>query len=253
MTATELRLRFIRKTLWSNPPSTHTATRHGQRENFEHFFIYMFGIGKKKEEVKKDASAETVTKSVATKATPAVDADAKPKKETLMGKLLADTQMPPNAGDIVEGKVIAIDKKGVFVDLPPFGTGVIFGREYLMARDVIKKMAIGDTISAKVVEAKNADGYIELSLKEARQALIWSDAETAIAAKTIFERNSRGFFFRCGSYTHQEHPVAYCLNNHATCVLSSEQSLSFTFPTPLTSLSTEIVESNNRLLLTFFS
>ncbi len=147
----------------------------------------MFGIGKKKEEVKKDASAETVTKSAATKATATVDADAKPKKETLMGKLLADTQMPPNAGDIVEGKVIAIDKKGVFVDLPPFGTGIIFGREYLMARDVIKKMAIGDTISAKVVEAKNADGYIELSLKEARQALIWSDAETAIAAKTIFE------------------------------------------------------------------
>ncbi len=147
----------------------------------------MFGIGKKKEEVKKDAPAETVTKSAATKVAATVDADAKPKKETLMGKLLADTQMPPNAGDIVEGKVIAIDKKGVFVDLPPFGTGIIFGREYLMARDVIKKMAIGDTISAKVVEAKNADGYIELSLKEARQALIWSDAETAIAAKTIFE------------------------------------------------------------------
>jgi len=106
---------------------------------------------------------------------------------TLMGRLLIDTATPPNVADIIEGTVIAIDKKGVFIDLPPFGTGIIYGREYIVARDVIKKINIGDKVAAKVVDASNKDGYIELSLKEARQALIWTEAEQAIAEKKILE------------------------------------------------------------------
>lgn len=109
------------------------------------------------------------------------------KPDTLMGKFLAESVTPPNAGDLVEGTVIAIDKKGVFIDLPPFGTGIIYGREYILARDVIKKINIGDKVSAKVVDPSNKDGYVELSLKEARQALIWTEAEQAIATKAILE------------------------------------------------------------------
>ena len=40
-------------------------------------------------------------------------------------------------------------------------------------------------IKAKVVDEENNDGYIELSLKEAKQALTWSEAEKAIKAKTV--------------------------------------------------------------------
>jgi len=109
------------------------------------------------------------------------------KVETVMSKILLDTATPPNVGDLIEGTVIAIDKKGVFIDLPPFGTGIIYGREYIVARDVIKKINIGDKIAAKIVDASNKDGYIELSLKEARQALIWTEAEQAIASKAILE------------------------------------------------------------------
>jgi small subunit ribosomal protein S1 len=151
----------------------------------------MFGIGKK--DTKKEEVKEEVVVKVSKKASPAPIADTssdvepKSKKETVMGRFLAETKTPPSEGDIVEGTVIAIDKKGLFVDLPPFGTGIIYGREYIIARDVIKKVSIGDKISAKVVDPSNKDGYIELSLKEARQALIWSEAEIAIASKTIFE------------------------------------------------------------------
>ena len=109
------------------------------------------------------------------------------KLSPVMSKILADTATPPSEGDIIEGKILAIDKKGVFVDLPPFGTGIIYGREYIAARDVIKKVNIGDPISAKIVEMRNKDGYIELSLKEARQAMIWSEAEIAITQKTVLE------------------------------------------------------------------
>ncbi len=115
------------------------------------------------------------------------EAESKKKSETPMGRMLAETATPPNVGDLIEGSVIAIDKKGVFIDLPPFGTGIIYGREYILARDVIKKINIGDKVAAKVVDASNADGYVELSLKEARQALIWTEAEQAIATKAILE------------------------------------------------------------------
>ena len=127
---------------------------------------------------------ETVKKS---EAVIAAEEIAKTKRETPMGKMLTDSATPPSIGDLIEGTVIAIDKKGVFIDLPPFGTGIIYGREFILARDVIKKINIGDKVSAKVVDASNKDGYIELSLKEARQALIWTEAEQAITSKTILE------------------------------------------------------------------
>jgi small subunit ribosomal protein S1 len=93
---------------------------------------------------------------------------------------------PPSVGDLVEGTIIAIDRGRVYVDLPPFGTGLIYGREYLNAADVLRKANPGDTISAKVVDPAGRDGYIELSLKEARQAAIWGEAETAILSETPY-------------------------------------------------------------------
>ncbi len=94
---------------------------------------------------------------------------------------------PPSQDMLVEGPVITILKSAVYIDLAPFGTGIIYGREFQNAKDIIKKINIGDTVKAKVVEAENEDGYVELSLKEAKQALIWSDAEKAIKAKTVLE------------------------------------------------------------------
>ncbi len=93
----------------------------------------------------------------------------------------------PRVDSLVEGPVIAVDKAAIYIDLPPYGTGVIYGREYIAARDLIKKTNIGDIIKAKVVESENTDGYVELSLKEAKQALIWGEAEEAIKNKTLFD------------------------------------------------------------------
>jgi small subunit ribosomal protein S1 len=110
-----------------------------------------------------------------------------PKLDTVMDRIVHASATPALVGDLVEGPVINIEKSAVYIDLAPFGTGIIFGREYLTARDIIKKINIGDVIAAKVVDTNNKDGYIELSLKEARQALIWSEAEAAINNKTTLE------------------------------------------------------------------
>lgn len=110
-----------------------------------------------------------------------------PEKTGPMADLVKDMVSPPSIGDIVEGPVIAIEKSAVYIDLGAIGTGIIYGREYITARDIIKKINIGDVIAAKVVDTAHPEGYIELSLKEARQAIIWSEAEEAITKKTILE------------------------------------------------------------------
>ncbi len=116
--------------------------------------------------------------------------DKKDKKEIdgpmgIMDTYIANSPTPPINGDIIEGTVSAIGRARVYIELAPFGTGILYGREFMNARDILRKVSIGDTIAAKVVDPSNEDGYIELSLKEARQALIWNDAEEAIKKQTV--------------------------------------------------------------------
>lgn len=108
-------------------------------------------------------------------------------REGPMAEFLHATPKAPVLDDVVEGPVIAVGRARVFIDLHPFGTGIIYGREYLSARETLKNVNLGDTITAKVVGLDNEEGYIELSLREARQALIWNEAEIALQKKTAFE------------------------------------------------------------------
>jgi small subunit ribosomal protein S1 len=103
-----------------------------------------------------------------------------------MVKKIDDIKTPPKAGDLIDGTVIALVRGRLYVDLPPFGTGIIYGREYLNAADVLRKTNPGDAITAKVVDPAGIEGYIELSLKEARQAAIWGEAEAAILSGTTY-------------------------------------------------------------------
>jgi small subunit ribosomal protein S1 len=114
-------------------------------------------------------------------------ADIKPKKEGIMSQIVSVTANPPTVGDLIEGTVIELVKSRLYIDLAPFGTGIIYGKEFINARDIIRKIRTNDKVTAKVVDVSNEDGYIELSLKEAKQALVWSEIEEAIKAKTVFE------------------------------------------------------------------
>ena len=80
---------------------------------------------------------------------------------------------PFRVGDIVEGVVLGIGRSAVYLNLGPQGTGVIFGREFLEEKDQLKGVKVGDTISAKIVELENEEGYIELSVREAGRELTW--------------------------------------------------------------------------------
>ena len=79
------------------------------------------------------------------------------------------------SGDIIEGVVLEKKRNQIFVDLGIRGTGIIYGREFYEASDIIKNMKIGDTITGKIVDTDNEKGFVELSLKEAGKEKNWAD------------------------------------------------------------------------------
>ena len=109
------------------------------------------------------------------------------REDSIMNGFSEAIKNPPKSGEVVEGKIISMDKSSFYVDLSPFGTGIIYGREYIIARDLIRKLHIGDSVTATVVDMKSKTGYIELSLREVKQAMIWEEVEKAIAEKTPIE------------------------------------------------------------------
>ena len=106
-----------------------------------------------------------------------------------METLLKSIGMSPiiKIGDIVEGTLIERQRGRIFLDLGPFGIGTVYGREYIMAQDIIKSLAPGDNISAKVVEIDNEEGYIELSLQEAGREKRWVDMKRLMQESIAIE------------------------------------------------------------------
>ncbi len=101
--------------------------------------------------------------------------------------MTSDGYKPLVLGDLLEGTVITTSGITMYIDLGVYGTGIIYGREFLNAKDMIKNINVGDTIKGKVIETENENGYVELSLKEARQALVWSDADKIMKSGEILE------------------------------------------------------------------
>lgn len=96
-------------------------------------------------------------------------------KSLIEDALKAEFARVPKIGEVITGTVADKESSCVYADLGVFGTGVVYGREFQAASDIIKNMKVGDEISAKVVDLENENGYIELSLEEAGYELAWSD------------------------------------------------------------------------------
>ncbi|MEA3452752.1 MAG: S1 RNA-binding domain-containing protein [Patescibacteria group bacterium] len=88
---------------------------------------------------------------------------------------LQDLITPPKKGQTVEGKIIGTNRFAVYIDLGVIGTGIIYGKEYYSARDILKRLKPEESIKAKVVTVDNEDGYLELSLQEAQKEISWEN------------------------------------------------------------------------------
>lgn len=93
----------------------------------------------------------------------------------------------PKVGDMIKG--VVLEKRGtrIFIDLGQLGTGIIYGREYYAAEDMVKHLNSGDEVHAKIVELDNEEGYMELSLKEAGAERRWLDLRKLLDEKSVLE------------------------------------------------------------------
>jgi len=82
---------------------------------------------------------------------------------------------PPKEGDIVKGKLVWKGNSSLFFDLENFKTGIVYGRELLEAKDILKELKPGIEIPVKIIELDNEDGYVELSIRGAREDLVWME------------------------------------------------------------------------------
>src|SRR3989344_436906 len=86
-----------------------------------------------------------------------------------------DPGLAAKVGDLIEGKVMGKRGSRLFVDLGGRGTGIIYGREFYEAQNIIKGLKTDDAITAKIVDLDNEEGFVELSLREAGREKDWQE------------------------------------------------------------------------------
>lgn len=80
--------------------------------------------------------------------------------------------------DNVQVSLLAVEDNKAYFDIKERGTGIVYGIEFLNARDIIRKLAKGGTTTATIVDPENADGYVELSLVEAVEQRNWEEVKS---------------------------------------------------------------------------
>lgn len=107
-----------------------------------------------------------------------------PSKSVSMDDLLTDQTIKAlNVEDVVEGTVLAVDRREIWLDLGAYGTGVVAGREI---EHTAKETQIGDVVSASVLDPDGDDGNVLLSLKKVAKEKGWDELENRYKNKEVF-------------------------------------------------------------------
>jgi small subunit ribosomal protein S1 len=148
------------------------------------------------------ASAETEPSPAA----PAPPADLGP-EPTTMEELLAEQDSDIKSfkhGDVVEGKVVRIDKDEILVDIGAKSEGVVSNRElYGRHAEAQPQLAIGDTVLVYVLQPESQEGHVVLSLRRAGLERKWRAMQEQFEAGVIIEapvidHNKGGLIVDCG-------------------------------------------------------
>lgn len=97
---------------------------------------------------------------------------------SIMSRLLSKSTLKfPEIGEVIEGVVLEIGTNSIYLNIEPFGTGVVLGREI---KDGMGsgKLKVGSVVTATITDLENEDGYIELSIREASYEKAWEDLES---------------------------------------------------------------------------
>jgi len=117
------------------------------------------------------------------------------KPASLLPQLLKEKLREVNRwreGEVVEAELIRRTPRSAFFNLGEFGTGIVYGVELMNAKELLKKLKLGDRIPAKVVTLHGEGGYLELSITEADQQRLWQQVRELHEAGEIIKVNIIG-------------------------------------------------------------
>lgn len=80
-------------------------------------------------------------------------------------------------GDLIEATLIESNGRTASFEISQAGTGILYGVELSNAREILKRIKPGDTVTAKVVTPENEKGFIELSLAQADKQRAWQEVK----------------------------------------------------------------------------
>ena len=96
-------------------------------------------------------------------------------KEDFKTLLLSYALTIPKVGDVVNCKIISIDKGEVHVDIEGLTVGVVRGRELFGEAKEYANLKVGNEVEATVLELENENGEMELSFRIAGFARAWDN------------------------------------------------------------------------------
>jgi small subunit ribosomal protein S1 len=79
--------------------------------------------------------------------------------------------------DVLEVEVLKITPREVYFDLGKFGTGIVYGNELQNAKEILKTLAPGEKVPARIERLDGFMGYTELSLSEAGKQKLWKEVK----------------------------------------------------------------------------
>ncbi|OGM01488.1 hypothetical protein A2480_04350 [Candidatus Uhrbacteria bacterium RIFOXYC2_FULL_47_19] len=83
----------------------------------------------------------------------------------------------PKTGDVVKGKVIAVGKNEVRIEIDGFRTGVVRGREIVDPSREFSDVKVDDEVEATVIDLENENGDVELSFRFAGHRRAWDQIQ----------------------------------------------------------------------------
>ncbi|MGC9031431.1 MAG: S1 RNA-binding domain-containing protein [Minisyncoccia bacterium] len=113
--------------------------------------------------------------------------------EKVLKKLNNKIVTPPKIGQLADGTIIEKGNNIVFFDLGPQGIGVIYGRELLKIKDIIKKLDIGEKVLLRVTNLEDEEtGYREVFLAQVKNEDIINSFLNLKDSQEFFEAEAVG-------------------------------------------------------------
>lgn len=107
-------------------------------------------------------------------------------KTTMDDLLNSSTATQLKTGDMVDGKVMSVKKHEVWIDLGPFGIGVIMQKDLQGAGS----LELGQEVNINVVDPEMDEGYALLSMKRAEKDRGWDELQRVYDNSEIIQVTS---------------------------------------------------------------